>query len=237
MDEPRPQPATYEDLAKMIEHSVLRPDLSEEAVAEGCAIAKQYRIAAVMVRPCDADLAVRLMADSGIPVASIVSYPHGAATTSTKLYEARDLLRRGVKEIDTVINIGKMISRQFQYVETELQQLVGACHDGVAIIKVALENAYLSQDLKTIACKICKRTGVDYARTSTPYGPGEFTIDDIALMRRLCGDKVKIKASGGVRTLANVVEAWQAGCSRVGTTLTVTILESWKSDLAKRTAG
>ena len=162
---------SYEDIAGMMEHPVLRPEFSEEEVHTGCEIARQYHIAAVTVRPSDVDLAVSWMRGSDVAVASIVSYPHGSSTTSAKLYETRDLLRRGVTEIDTVINLGKMISRQFQYVEMELQQMAEACHEGGAVLKVAFENGYLTEDLKTIACKIVKRAEADYARTSTPFGP------------------------------------------------------------------
>jgi deoxyribose-phosphate aldolase len=187
-----------------------------------------------MVRPSDADQAVSWMRGSGVAVASVVSYPHGSGTTSAKLYETRDLLRRGVTEIDTVINLGKMISRQFQYVEMELQQLAEACHESGALLKVAFENGYLSEDLKTIACKIVKRAGVDYARTSTPFGPAPYSLEDVTLMKRLLGDRVKIKASGGVRTIADVLELREAGCARVGTIATVAILEDWKARIALR---
>lgn len=216
----------------MMEHPVLQPDLSEEEVHTGCEIARQYSVAAVTVRPSDAELAVSWLRGSGVAVGSVVSYPHGSSSTSVKLYETRDLLRRGVTEIDTVINLGKMISRQFQYVEMELQQMAEACHEGGAILKVAFENGYLSDDLKTIACKIVKRAGADYARTSTPFGPAPYSLEDVALMKRLLGDRVKIKASGGVRTISEVLELRDAGCARIGTIATVAILEDWKAKLA-----
>lgn len=219
----------------MMEHPVLRPEFAEEDVRTGCEIARQYAIAAVTVRPSDADLAVEWMKGSGVAVASVVGYPHGSSTTSVKLYETRDLLRRGVTEIDTVINLGKLISRQFQYVEMELQQMAAACHEGGAILKVAFENGYLTEDLKTIACKIVKRAGADYARTSTPFGPSPYSLDDIALMKRLLGDRAKIKASGGVRTIGDVLELREAGCARVGTIATVAILEDWKAQLKSAT--
>src|SRR5580698_11591825 len=154
MSAPAEPRLSYEDIAGMMEHPVLAPELSEEEVHTGCEIARHYRIAAVTVRPSDVDLAVDWMRGSGIAVASVVSYPHGSSTTSVKLYETRDLLGRGATEIDTVINLGKMISRQFQYVEMELQQMADACREARALLKVAFENGYLSDDLKTIACKI-----------------------------------------------------------------------------------
>jgi deoxyribose-phosphate aldolase len=232
MSAPAEPRLSYQDIAGMIEHPVLRPELSEEEVHTGCEIARQYRIAAVMVRPSDVDRAVEWMRGSGVAIASVVSYPHGCSTTSVKLYETRDLLRRGVTEIDTVINLGKMISRQFQYVEMELQQMAAACHESGALLKVAFENGYLTEDLKTIACKIVKRAEADYARTSTPFGPLPYSMEDVALMKRLLGDRTKIKASGGVRTITDVLELRDAGCARIGTIATVAILEDWKAKLA-----
>ncbi|HLJ13554.1 MAG TPA: deoxyribose-phosphate aldolase [Bryobacteraceae bacterium] len=230
----RPALATYEDLAKLLDHAVLRPDFSDEQIAEGCEIAKQYNVAAVIVRPSDVDLAKRWVAGSSVTLGSVISYPEGSETTSVKLYATQDLLRRGAREIDTVINIGKMISRQFQYVEMELQQIAKACHDAGAILKVTFENAYLTEDLKIIACKICKRSGVDYARTGTPFSPSAYSLDDIALMRRHLGERVKLKASAGIRTVDQVLELHRAGCDRVGTIATVAILEAWKAELARR---
>lgn len=234
MDEILPPLAAYEDVAGMIEHAVMRPEASDEDVAEACAIAREYRVAAVTVRPSDVEMAVRAMEGSGVAVGAVVSYPNGCATTAVKLYETNDLLRRGAREIDAVINIGKMLSRQFQYVEMELAQMAQACHGAGAVFKVAFENGYLSQDLKTIACRISRRAGVDYARTSTHFGPAPYSLEDVALMRRLCGDRVKIKASGGVRILDQLKRLRQAGCSRVSTVNTVSILEAWKAELASR---
>src|SRR5712692_4964401 len=153
----RPSLTRYEDLAKMIDHSLLRPELTEEQVAEGCGIARQYQVASVTVRPCDLDFAVRQMQGSGVAVGGVAGFPHGSSTTATKLYETRDMLRRGAKEIDAVINIAKLRSRQFQHVETELQQIADACREHGAILKVIFENAYLADDLKIIACRICGR--------------------------------------------------------------------------------
>jgi len=237
MSDPSAAPApqlTYEDIAGMIEHAVLRPESSEEEVHIGCEIARQYRVAVVTVRPSDVEQAARWMEGSGVAIGSVVSYPQGYATTSVKLYETRDLVRRGAREIDTVINLGKMISREFQYAEMELQQMAEACHESGAILKVALETGYLSEDLKTIACKIVKRAGVDYARNGTPFGPSPYSLDEVRLMVRLCGEHVKIKASGGVRTLADVIALRQAGAARVGSISTVAILEAWKAELAAR---
>ena len=231
----RPAFAAYEDVARLIEHSLVMPDLSEDQVGGGCAIAREYRVAAVVVRPSDADAAVRWMEGSGVTVASVVGFPQGSTTTGAKLYETRDLLRRGVREIDAVLNVGKMLSRQFPYVEMEMTQLVQACREHGAILKIVFENGYLTQDLKTIACRLSKRAEVDYARTSTGCAPEAGLADeDLSLMRRLLNDKVKMKAGNGIRTLADVTRAYEAGCDRVETTATAAILEEWKLELARR---
>jgi len=237
MEVARPPLATYEQLAKMIDHSLLRPELTEEQVIAGCRLAIRYNVANVTVRPSDADLAVNLMKDSGIPVGSVAGFPHGSSTTPVKLYEARDLLRRGVREIDMVLNIGKLLSRQFQYVESELAQMAEACHEQGAILKVIFENAYLTDELKIIACKIAKRAGVDFVKTSTGFAPTGARIEDLRLMYQHCAPAVQVKAAGGIRTLEQAIEVYQAGCTRFGATATAAILDAWKEHLARQAAG
>jgi len=227
-----PAPTTYLDLAKMIDHSLLRPELSEEQVFEGCRIAREYNVASVTVRPADVDLAVTWMASSGVPVGSVAGFPHGSQTTSAKLYEARDLLRRGAREIDMVLNIGKLISRQFAYVETELAQMAQACHEAGAILKVIFENAYLTDELKIVACQISTRAGADFVKTSTGFAPTGATLEDLRMMRAHAGPNVKVKAAGGMRSIEREVEVRQAGCSRFGATATIAILDAWKARLS-----
>ena len=229
---PLPLPVTYLDVAKMIDHSLLRPELTEEQVAEGCRVAREYNVASVTVRPADVDQAVLWMASSGVPVGSVAGFPHGSSTTTAKLYEARDLLRRGAREIDMVLNIGKLLSRQFQFVETELAQMAEACHEAGAILKVIFENAYLTDELKIVACKISTRAGVDFVKTSTGFAPSGATLEDLRLMRAHSGPNVLIKAAGGVRSLERALEVRETGCSRFGATATISILEDWKKRLA-----
>lgn len=144
----RPPLTTYEGLARMIDHSLVRPELTDEQVVAGCETAKRYQVASVSVRPCDVDLAVRLLTGSGVSVGSIAGFPHGSSTTAVKLYEIRDVLRRGAKEVDMVLNISRLLSRQFQYVETELLQSAEECHKQGALLKVIFENAYLTEELR-----------------------------------------------------------------------------------------
>ena len=223
--------ATYESLAKMIDHSLLRPELIDEQVVAGCELAKRYQVVSVVVRPCDVDLAVRLLSGSGVAVASVAGFPHGSTTTAVKLYEIREVLRRGAKEVDMVLNLPRLISRQFQYVETELLQAAEECHKQGALLKVIFENAYLTDELKIVACRISTRAEVDFVKTSTGFAPTGCTLEDLKLMRAHTPPRIGIKAAGGIRTLDKALEAYQAGCSRIGATATAAILDEWKTRL------
>ena len=222
---------TYDALARMIDHSLVRPELTDAQVVEGCEIARSYHVASVSVRPSDVDAAVRSLEGSDVAVGSVVGFPHGSSTTSTKLYEARDLLRRGAREIDMVLTIGKLVSRNFQYIETELLQMADACHQQGALLKVIFENAYLTDEHKIVACRICARAGVDFAKTSTGFAPSGYKIEDVRLMRKHLPETIGIKAASGVRTVETALEVYEAGCSRFGATQTVAILDAWKARL------
>lgn len=232
----RPVLTTYEGLAKMIDHSMVRPELTDEQVAAGCELAKRYQVASVSVRPCDVDLAVRLLNGSGVAVGTVAGFPHGSTTTAVKLYEIRDVLRRGAKEVDMVLNIARLLSRQFQFVETELLQAAEECHKQGALLKVIFENAYLTDELKIVACRISARAEVDFVKTSTAFGPGGYTLEDLKLMRAHTPEQIGVKAAGGVRTLDKALEVYQVGCSRFGATATAAILDEWKARLHE-TAG
>lgn len=229
----RPPLTTYEGLAKMIDHSLVRPELTDEQVIAGCELAKSYQVASVSVRPCDVDLAVRLLGGSGVAVGSVAGFPHGSSTTAVKLYEIRDVLRRGAKEVDMVLNISRLLSRQFQYVETELVQAAEECHKQGALLKVIFENAYLSDELKIVACRISGRAEVDFVKTSTAFGPSGYTVEDLKLMRKHTPERVGVKAAGGVRTLEKALEVYEVGCSRFGATATAAILDAWKARLSQ----
>jgi deoxyribose-phosphate aldolase len=228
---PVPPPATYEDLAGMIDHSLVRPELTDAEVMEGCELARRYRVATVSVRPCDIETAVRMLDGSGVKVGSLAGFPHGSSTTAVKLYEVRDALRRGAREIDMVINIARMRSRQFQFVETELLQMAEACHQEGALLKVIFENAYLTDELKIVACRICARAGVDFAKTSSGFAPSGYTPEDVRLMRAHLPEHIGVKAAVGVRTLEKLKEAREAGATRAGATATAAILDAWKVEL------
>src|SRR5438477_8509489 len=228
MDEPRPPLVSYEDLAQMIDHSLVKPELTTAQVVEGLEMAKRYRIRSASVRPCDIDLAVRTLQGSPVKPGSVVGFPHGSQNTATKLYEARDLLRRGAKEIDMVIAVSKLLSREFQHVQVELLQMSEICHKEGALLKVILENAYLTDELKIIACRCCERAEVDFVKTSTGFAPTGYTIDDVKLMRKHVPEEIGVKAAGGIRTVDQVLELVEAGASRIATSATGEISDEWK---------
>jgi deoxyribose-phosphate aldolase len=227
---PLPPPATYEQLAGLIDHSLLDPALTSSQVIEGLQLARRCQVAAVIVRPCDIEAAVRALDGSPVKPASVAGFPHGSQNTATKLFEARDLLRRGAREIDAVIAVSRLVSREFQYVETELVQLAEACHKEGAILKAVFENAYLTDELKIIACRAAERAGADLASTSTGFAPAGYALADIRLMRRHVPETMAVKAAM-VNTLDDLLAAREAGAARIGTTATGAILDEWKARL------
>jgi deoxyribose-phosphate aldolase len=217
-----PEPVSnYADLAGLIDYALTRPELSEADVARGCELAKQQGVASVIVRPSDVDLAARWMAGSAVRLCALADSPHGYSTTAAKTYAARDLLRRGVQEIDTVMNTGKLVSRQFQYLETELLQMADACHQSGALLKVNLESEYLTEELNIIACRIARRAGADYIGTNK--------LEDVALLLSHSRDRLKIKCHAQIADLGSALGFRDAGCARIEIPEPVPILEAWKA--------
>jgi deoxyribose-phosphate aldolase len=223
---------TYQGFARLIDHSLVRPELTRDQVVEGLELAKRFGVASVSVRPCDIDLAVRLLDGSAVKAGSVSGFPHGSQNTATKLYETRDLLRRGAREIDMVIAISKLVSREFEYVQMELLQMSELCHKEGAVLKVILENAYLTDELKIIGCRCCERAEVDFVKTSTGFAPSGYTVKDIKLLRKYLPEEIGVKAAGGLCTVDQVLEVYDLGCTRIGSTRTAAFLEEWKARLA-----
>ena len=223
---------TYEEFAKLIDHSLVRPELSDEQVVAGLELAKRYDVASVSVRPCDIDLAVRTLQGSSVKPGSVSGFPHGSQNTATKLYETRDLLRRGAKEIDMVIAISKLISREFQHVQMELLQMSETCHKEGALLKVIVETGYLTEEQIIIACRCCERAEVDFVKTSTAFGPRGYSVDDIKLLRKHLPPEIGVKAAGGLKTVDQILEVVELGATRIGTTSTAKILDEWKARIA-----
>jgi deoxyribose-phosphate aldolase len=223
----------YADLASLMDHSLLRPELSDDDVAAGCRMALQYGVCSVSVRPSDLETAFRMLEGASVVLGSTVGFPHGASTTAVKIYETRDLIRRGARQIELVANTGKLISRQFQYVESEVLQIAKACHESGAVLKVTLESEFLAGDLKVIALKICKRCEADFVKTSTGLSPTPGLAEDLALMKRVLKDLCRIEAAG-VGGLDEALSAYEMGADRIGSAETQAVLDSWKRRLASQ---
>jgi deoxyribose-phosphate aldolase len=221
---------TYESLASLLDHTLLSPDLTETQVAHGCELARRYQTATAVVRPCDIDVAVRILGNGPVKPCSVAGFPHGDQNTGTKLYEARDLLRRGAKEIDMVLNVSKLLSRQFQHVETEILQMSEACHKESAKLKVIFETAYLTDELKIVAARICSRAEADFVQTATGFGPAP-SAPDLGLLRKHLPEDMGVKASFAIDTLEQTLAAIDLGAVRIGTGATAQILDAWKAHL------
>ena len=220
---------TAKEIAKMIDHSLLRPELTRNDVIEGCRLAAAYDVASVCVRPCDVALAKQLLNGTTVLVTTVIGFPHGSQTTNAKVFEAREAIEAGAAELDMVLNIGRLRSGDYEYVEGEIREVVDAAHEQGVLVKVILENAYLTDDAKRDACRICERAGADFVKTSTGFAPGGATLADLRLMRESVGARVRVKAAGGVRSLDRALAVRQAGAARFGATATRQILEEAKA--------
>ncbi len=216
---------TAKDIAKMIDHSLLKPEMDAETIRKGCEIAKEYNTATVCLKPSDLPIGREILADSDVVLSTVIGFPHGSNRTDVKVFEAERAMADGAVELDMVLNIGRLISGQYDYVEQDIAAVVSAAHKRGAIVKVILENAYLTDAQKTDACVLAERAGADFVKTSTGYAPSGATIEDLKLMRAAVSQKVRVKAAGGVRTLDAMLSCRAAGCSRVGATATVAIME------------
>ena len=212
-------------IAKMLDHSTLQPFLTEGEIRKGCEIARQYDVASVCARPGDMRLVAELLRGTEIQVCTVIGFPHGAHTTLVKVFEAERALDDGCQELDMVINIGLLKGGAYAEVEQDIRAVVEVAHARGAIVKVILETCYLTQEEKQEACRISERAGADFVKTSTGYGSAGATVEDLLLMRDSVSDKVRVKASGGIRDLDAVLSARAAGASRCGVSATMPIME------------
>jgi deoxyribose-phosphate aldolase len=220
---------TARDIAKMIDHSLLRPELTTEEVVEGCRLAATYDVASVCVRPCDVRLAKRLLLSTDVMVTTVIGFPHGHHTTAVKVFEAQEAIRDGAVELDMVLNIGRLRSGDDDYVAADIKAVVDVAHQQGVVVKVILENAYLSDDMKRTACRIAEAAGADFVKTSTGFAGSGATLSDLRLMRESVSPAIHVKAAGGVRSLDRALAVRQAGASRFGATATRQILEEAKA--------
>jgi len=212
------------EVAKYIDHAVLKPNHTDDDVRKACEMAKRWNIASVCVKPCHVLLAKKLLEGSDVKVCTVIGFPNGSTTTVTKAFETIDAIMDGASEIDMVMNVGKLISGDEHYVLNDIKQIINICHSENVICKVIIETSLLTDDLKVKACELVKQAGADYVKTSTGFNGGGATLEDIALMKNTVGDQVKIKASGGIKTYEQAVAFIEAGCSRLGTSSTEEIL-------------
>jgi len=217
---------TYEQVAKTIDHSLLRPELTLDEIDAGCDLAAKYQVASVCCRPADVARAAAKLADSEVEVGTVVGFPHGSSHTKTKVFEAEQALSDGATELDMVINIGWLRSGEDQLVEDEIRQIVEVA-EGRALVKVILENTYLSDGEKERGSKLTEIAGADFVKTSTGFAASGATLDDLRLMRNAVSDRVQVKAAGGVRNLDALLEVMSIGVTRIGSTRTDEMLEDY----------
>jgi deoxyribose-phosphate aldolase len=231
-----------QDIAKMIDHSLLHPTMTDEDLREGCETAKQYKTASVCIKPYAVKKAAEWLKNSGVPVCTVIGFPHGSHKSDIKVAECRMACEEGATEIDMVVNIGKVLSGAWDYVAGEIRLINEEALKYGAIVKVIFENDYLKDEQKIRLCEICSEIPVAFVKTSTGYGyvkgdDGRFftkgaTLEDVRLMRKHSAPGVEVKAAGGIRTLDELLLMKEAGATRIGATATAVIIEE-----AKKRAG
>ncbi len=216
---------TCADIAAMIDHSLLRPELTEDEIRAGCEVSKKYGVAAVCCTPSDVAVVKKHLARSKVKVASVVGFPHGNCRTETKVFEARLAIEDGADEIDMVLHIGRLRSGSFDYVRQDIKAVVDLAHRSGVLVKVILENCYLTDQLIETGCRLCEEAGADFVKTSTGFAPGGMTLENLKLMRRSVSPRIQVKAAGGVRDLDTALKVRELGATRFGATQTEKIME------------
>jgi deoxyribose-phosphate aldolase len=222
---------TYDQMAKLVDHSLLDPKLTDEGLEAGCRLARQYQVASVCIKPYFLARSVELLAGSGVEPSTTIGFPHGGHTTDIKRREAEEALDAGATELDMVVNIGKVLSGDWAFVTADIRAVVEAAHARRRIVKVIFENCYLDDGQKIRLCEVCGQVGADYVKTSTGYGQGGATIEDLRLMRKHAPAAVKVKAAGGVRSFDQLLDVWALGVSRVGASRTADMLDECRRRL------
>ena len=248
-------PVSYRDLAKMIDHSLLHPTMTDRELEDGCKLAAKYGVASVCIKPYAVMRAAELLRGSGLIVGCVIGFPHGNSCTESKRYETELACRDGAVEIDMVINLGKALSGDWDYVERDIHAVCDEAHKHGAKVKVIFENDYLtnggaglgSDDFKRKLCEISERAGADWVKTSTGYGfvkgaDGKYsykgaTEHDLKLMRAACSPRVQVKAAGGVRDLDGLILVRDLGASRCGATATAAMLDEYRRREAAEKSG
>jgi deoxyribose-phosphate aldolase len=222
---------TYEDIAKMIDHSLLNPSLTDIELEQGCRLGVDYNCASVCIMPYYLKRCAEILRGSTVKPSTTIGFPHGGHTTAIKLAEARQALDDGGEELDMVVNLSKVLSGDWAYVRQDLKAVIDLTHDRDQRIKIIFENCYLKDEHKIRLCEICGELRADWVKTSTGYGSSGATLEDLKLMRAHSPAHVQVKAAGGVRDLDKLLEIRALGVTRVGASRTAAILEECKRRL------
>lgn len=217
------QHITQHELVGMIDHAVLKPIATLQDVQTACKLAAKYPLASICVRPCDVAAAAKLLADTQTPASTVIGFPHGTTSTAAKAAEAAQAVTDGAEELDMVLNIGRLVEGDVDFVRDDIAAVVEAA--GGKCVKVIMECCYLTRDQMASACEAIISAGANFAKTSTGFGSGGATAEDVAFLRKHLPRHISIKASGGIATLADAITMLQAGASRLGTSKTQSILE------------
>jgi deoxyribose-phosphate aldolase len=220
---------TYAHLAKMLDHSLLQQTLTDADLEKGCVLAREYNVASVCIKPYAVGMAAKILAGSTVAASTTIGFPHGGHVTAIKVAESRQAIADGATELDMVVNIGKVLSKDWSYVAGDIRAVVEAAHAHKAIVKVIFENCFLQDEHKEQLCRICGEVGADFVKTSTGYGTEGATDHDLMLMRRCSPPHVQVKAAGGVRTYERLLAVRALGVTRVGATATKVILDECKA--------
>jgi deoxyribose-phosphate aldolase len=221
----------YSAIAKMLDHSLLQQTLTDAALEQGCELARAYDVASVCIKPYAVKLAARILTGSTVAVGTTIGFPHGGHLTAIKIAEAEKAMDDGARELDMVVNIGKVLSKDWRYVGDDIAAVTDAAHRRGALVKVIFENCFLADEHKEQLCRICGGVRADFVKTSTGYGSTGATDEDLRLMRRCSPAHVQVKAAGGVRTFERLLAVRAIGVSRVGATATKDILDACKANL------
>ncbi|MBO4217988.1 MAG: deoxyribose-phosphate aldolase [Erysipelotrichaceae bacterium] len=220
-----------EELAKMIDHTLLKPYSTDDDLKKLCQVAREYNFRTVAINNCHIPLCNRELEGTDVLTDAAVGFPLGAMTIEAKVFEAEDAIEKGAGEVDYVVNIGKVKSGDWDYVRDEMRRIVDACHRHGIICKVIFENCYLADEEKRMLCQIAVETGIDFIKTSTGMGTGNATLEDVRLMKQCVGDRVKVKAAGGIRNAADALKFIEAGASRLGTSAGKVIVDEYREML------
>ncbi len=215
-------------VGQMVDHTLLKPDATRDEIAQLCYEARKYNFASVCVNSSNVKLCADLLQGSPVKVCSVIGFPLGASSTDVKIFEAKTAIKDGATEIDMVINIGALKAKDFDLVAQDINGVVRAAHAAGAIVKVIIETSLLDKDEKVTACLLSKEAGADFVKTSTGFSGGGATIEDIALMRRVVGPELGVKASGGVRTYEDAKNMVEAGATRIGASAGIKIVQGEK---------